>query len=116
MVSQVWRNVGKWLAKQALNVVMKGADPQAAMNETICSHLSHAIDGTLLTSSLEDLPGGTDSVSCLLRTVLLHRVVALVECAEHGILGATHICVFSCPVVMSLSSARETFCQQHSNM
>ena len=33
------------------------AEPHAAVHETICLHLSHAIDGTLLISSLGDLSG-----------------------------------------------------------
>ena len=51
------------------------------MSETICSHLYHATDGTLLISFLKDLLGGA-SVQCLPRTVLRHRVVAVVECAQ----------------------------------
>jgi len=82
---------------------MKSADPQAAVNDSI-RHLSQAIDGMLLIISLEDLPGGSVSSPLLLRTISRHHVVAPLECATHGILGATHTCAFSCPFVMSRSS------------
>ena len=54
-IVQVWCHVSRWLNKQALHVVMKGADPQAALNDVICSYAFQLIDGTILVSSLARL-------------------------------------------------------------